>query len=193
MNPLSEQLIRHDLDDTAHLIRTAARLGEDELHRPVLPGTVVLDWDGEEASIGAVLDNLVYTKEVWLASLEGLDLPERPTRATPESLLHRHDEVTGRWLAAVRDIERRGAWDDRLVDALCDPPESFVISAVFAHVLTFSAHRRQLVRHMMRARGHRIDDGDPILWLRRLRGEHTDDGVATTQVQPAPTVDDTEG
>lgn len=172
MNPLSEQLLRHDLDDTAHLIRTAATLGADEIHHPVLPGTIVLEWDGEEASIGAVLESLVYTKEVWLASIEGLDLPERQTQATPRSLLHRHEELTGRWLVAVRDIDRRGAWDDRLVDALCDPPESFVISAVFAHVLTFSAHRRLLVRQMMRNLGHRIDDGDPIIWLRRQRGEH---------------------
>ena len=39
----------------------------------------------------------------------------------------------------VRDIDRRGAWDDRVVDALCDPPESFVLGSVVAHVLTYVA------------------------------------------------------
>ena len=53
----------------------------------------------------------------------------------------------------VRDIDRRGAWDDRVVDALCDPPESFVLGSVVAHVLTFSAHRRQLARLMLRDAG----------------------------------------
>ena len=76
-----------------------------------------------------------------------------------------------RWLAAVRDIDRRGAWNDRLIDALCDPPESFVMSSVLAHVLTYSAHRRQMVRRMLTAAGREIDHGDPIMWLRAQRGE----------------------
>lgn len=175
MNPLTEQLVRHDLDDVAHLIEAAARLGEDELRYPVLPGNTVLEWDGEESSLAAVLEALVFTKEVWLASIEGLDLPVRRRGAGIDELRERQRVVAARWLSAVRDIDRRGAWDDRLVDALCDPPESFVLSAVVAHVLTFSAHRRQLARQMMRAGGHGIDDGDPIIWLRRLRGEHDDE------------------
>lgn len=172
MNPLAEQLVRHDLDDTAHLIGVASALGDEELRTPHLPGNVVLEWDGEEASISAVLESIVFSKEVWLASIEGLDTPERGDPTDVEGLRARHELAAARWLAAIRDIDRGGAWDDRLVDALCDPPESFVLSAVAAHVLTFSAHRRQLVRQMMRAGGHRVDDGDPIIWLRRLRGEH---------------------
>lgn len=180
MNPLAEQLVRHDLDDTAHLIRVASSLGDEELRRPRLPGNTVLEWDGEEASIADVLEGLVCTKEVWLASIEGLDLPERLEGPSLDELRARHEDAAARWLAAVRDIDRRGAWDDRLIDALCDPPESFVLSAVIAHVLTFSAHRRQLARQMMRAGGFRIDDGDPIMWLRRLRGEHDDGpGIGT--------------
>ena len=41
---------------------------------------------------------------------------------------------------------------------------------MLAHVLTYSAHRRQLVRHMLRAGGHAVDEGDPIMWL-RSRGQ----------------------
>ena len=68
------------------------------------------------------------------------------------------------------EVRRRGAWDDRLIDALCDPPESFVISSVVAHVLTYSAHRRQLARQLLRASGQEVDSGDPINWLRAQRG-----------------------
>jgi AraC family transcriptional regulator len=47
------------------------------------------------------------------------------------------------------------------------------MSSVVAHVLTFSAHRRQLARHMLRAAGHQVGAGDPIMWLRRHRNEET--------------------
>ena len=105
----------------------------------------------------------MHSKEVWLASIEGADLPpSRPDDVA--TLLERHDAVAPRWLAMVRDVERRGAWQDLLVDALCDPPESFVLGSVLAHVLTYSAHRREVVRHLL---GRPPGEGDPILWLRR--------------------------
>ena len=72
----------------------------------------------------------------------------------------------------TRDIDRRSAWSDRIVDAICDPPESFLLSQIWAHVLTFSAHRRQLVRWMLADAG--IDttgaDPDPIMWHRHRSG-----------------------
>ncbi|GAB2567946.1 helix-turn-helix transcriptional regulator [Leucobacter ruminantium] len=179
MNPLTEQLVRHDLDDTAVLLAAATELDADALARPHLPGNIVLEWDGEEASLGAVLEALVHAKEVWLAAIEGLDLPQRSEHPGVGELRERHERVAGRWLAAVRDIEQRGGWNDRLVDALCDPPESFVLGSVVAHVLTFAAHRRQVARLMLRREGIRVDDGDPIMWLRRLRGEaERDEGSA---------------
>ena len=135
------------------------------------PGTVVLSWDGPEESIAAVLEHQIFTKEIWLASIEGGDMPSRDDSPDAARLLERHAALAPRWLAAVRDIDRRGAWSDRLVDALCDPPESFVMSSVIAHVLTYSAHRRQMVRRMLTAAGQQVDDGDPIMWLRAQRGE----------------------
>jgi hypothetical protein len=134
---------------------------------------VVLEWDGAEETIGDVLHHLVRTKETWLASIDGRDTPPHATRPTVAELAERHDVAGASWLAMVRDLDARGAWGDRLIDALCEPPESFVMSGVVAHVLTFSAHRRQLVRHMLRAAGHRLGPGDPIMWLRRHRHEET--------------------
>jgi hypothetical protein len=54
-----------------------------------------------------------------------------------------------------------------LVDALCEPPETFVLGSVVAHVLTYSAHRRLLVRHLLRDAGVEVDTGDPIDWRTR--------------------------
>jgi AraC family transcriptional regulator len=171
MNPLTEQLVAHDLDDTAALLEVAKGLTDEELRAVRLPGTVVLSWNGPEESIAAVLEHQIFAKEVWLAAIEGLDLPPREEDPDAGRLLERHAALAPRWLEAVRDINRRGAWNDRLIDALCDPPESFVLSSVIAHVLTFAAHRRQLVRHMLTSAGRTVDDGDPILWLRARRGE----------------------
>lgn len=178
MNPLTEQLVAHDLDDTRDLLQVAAWLPEDLLRRELLPQHAVLPWDGLEGSVAAVLESQVFTKEVWLASVEGDDLPPRRPDDDVAALLQRHDAVAPRWLAMVRDLERRGGWDDVLVDALCDPPESFVMSSVVAHVLTFAAHRRQVVRRMLAVLGHpgaeaAAGTGDPILWLRSRQGQHS--------------------
>ncbi|MGY1742139.1 MULTISPECIES: helix-turn-helix domain-containing protein [unclassified Blastococcus] len=159
-------MVHHDVEDTRALLETAKQLDEDAYRRTRLPGWTVLPWDGAEQSVAHLLHTLVWSKEVWLASIEGADHPARGAD-DPAALLARHDAVAPRWLAAVRDIARRGAWGDRLVDALCEPPETFVLGSVVAHVLTYAAHRRQLVRHLLREAGVATDTGDPIDWLTR--------------------------
>ncbi len=159
-------MVHHDVEDTRALIEAAKQLDDEAYRRARLPGWSVLPWDGAEESVAALLDTLVWSKEVWLASVEGAEHPVHGAD-DPATLLARHDAVAPRWLAAVRDIARRGAWGDRLVDALCEPPETFVLGSVVAHVLTFSAHRRLLVRHLLRDAGLGVDSGDPIDWLTR--------------------------
>ncbi|MGY1750645.1 helix-turn-helix domain-containing protein [Modestobacter sp. SYSU DS0511] len=159
-------LVHHALDDTRSLLEIARELTDDEYRRPRAADLQVLPWDGPEESLAAVLEHLVRTTEVWLASVEGADHPARGSDG-PVALLARHDAAAPRWLAFVRDVSRRGAWGDRLVDALCDPPETFVLGSVVAHVLTFGAHRRLLARHWFRAAGVPVDAGDPIDWLSR--------------------------
>lgn len=159
-------MVHHDLDDTAYLVDLAKQLPDDAYRREVRPGARVHSWEGEEATVAAVLTNLVFTKEVWLAAILGEDFPAGRADDV-SSLRQRHDDVSPRWLEMLRDIERRDAWDDRIVDALCDPPESFVLGSIVAHVLTYAAHRRIGVRAMLRELGVDVDDGDPINWLRR--------------------------
>ena len=165
VNPLIDQLVQHDLDDTRGLLERAKQLGQEEYRRVHLPGVRVLAWDGADESIASTLANQVWTKEVWVAAIEGADAVT-PGRDDVASLVARHDAVAPRWVAVVRDLDRRGAWEDRMIDALCEPPESFVVASVVGHVLTFAAARRALARTMLRAAGVEVDDGDPILWHR---------------------------
>lgn len=141
-------LVEHDLDDTREVLELAK--GASELPEELL----------------GLLQELVHGKEVWLAAIEGRDQPAEPPGAVP-ALLERYDAVAPRWLAMVRDVDRRGAWGDRLVDALCEPPESFVLGSVLAHVLTYGAHRRLRARELL---GSTWPEGDPIMWLRRRTG-----------------------
>lgn len=167
-------MVRHDLDDTDALLAAAEQLDESEYRRERLPGHQVLEWSGPETSLAEVLTHLALDKLPWLASIEGADEPDLGPPHDVTSLRARHAEIAARWLAMTRDVERRGAWGDRVIDALCDPPESFLLSQIVAHTLTFSAHRRQLARWMLAQAGLDLTDPDldpdPIMWHRRASG-----------------------
>lgn len=171
---LAAHLVHHDVEDTRSLLRLAATVAPGDLDRPLLPGHVVLDWDGPEESVAAVLEHLVWTKEVWLASIDGADVPSRGG-SDLDGLVTRHDAVAPRWVSTIQRVAEEGRWEDVLVDALCDPPESFVLASVVSHVVTFSAYRRQVVRQMLRSVGVAADHGDPIMWLRQ-RGQPSEQG-----------------
>ncbi|MDH3006905.1 MULTISPECIES: helix-turn-helix domain-containing protein [Gordonia] len=164
-------MVRHDLDDVGVLLDAAKGIDDDEWNRRLLPGHEPLHWNGPEESLAQVMSHLVVDKQPWLATIEGADMPPDPPVDLP-TLVELHRELTPRWLALIRDIDRRNAWQDRVIDALCDPPESFLLSQIVAHVLTFSAHRRQLARWMLRAAGVDVaaHDPDPIMWHRKHSG-----------------------
>ena len=90
---------------------------------------MILDWDGPEPSVGAVLGAIVWTKEVWLATIEGHDFPSREAThaasTTAQELAAHHDDVGNRWAATVSEYAAEGRLGDTVIDALCDPPESF--------------------------------------------------------------------
>lgn len=165
-------MVRHDLDDTSALLDIAKAVAETDYRAARLPGHRPLEWSGPEESIAQVLTQLVVGKAPWLASIEGEDTPDLGAAMAVVTLTDLHGEIAPRWLALTRDIDRRAAWSDRIVDALCDPPESFLLSQIWAHVLTFSAHRRQLVRWMLADAGVDIAaaDPDPIMWHREQSG-----------------------
>lgn len=168
-------LVQHDLDDIAALLEATAEIPAGEYRRVRLRGHSPRVWDGADESLAQVMRHLVLSKEPWLASIAGDSEPDLTGPDDIAALTERHRRTAPRWLAMVRDVERRDAWQDRIVDALCEPPESFLLSQILAHELTYSSHRRLLARWMLADAG--IDatgshlDPDPIIWHRRRTGE----------------------
>ncbi|KUI25120.1 AraC family transcriptional regulator [Mycobacterium sp. IS-1742] len=163
----SRLMVAHDIADTAYLIDRARLLGDGQWRQEVSPGQVVLHWDGPEPSVAAVLGALVWTKEVWLATIEGRDFPARDGSLTADELAARHADIGKRWATMVSEYSAAGRMGDTVIDALCDPPESFQLHGIVAHVLTFSAHRRGLARSMLAGLGLPTEQGDPLDWMRR--------------------------
>lgn len=168
-------LVDHDLEDIEALLDAARDLPAGELRAVRLPGSRPRGGDGADESILQVARHLVLSKEPWLAAIAGESAPDLAGPDDVPALLERHHQVSPRWLATVRDVDRRGAWQDSIIDALCDPPESFLLSQILAHELTYSTHRRQLLRWMLTDAGLSLEarhlDPDPILWHRRKIGE----------------------
>ena len=167
---ISRLMVAHDIADTGYLIEVAGELSNAQWREEISPNQVVLEWDGPEPSVGAVLGAIVWTKEVWLATIEGRDFPSRlPTQAastTPSELAAYHADIGKRWAAMVYEQAMHGRLADTVIDALCDPPESFPLYGIVAHVLTYAAHRRALARAMLARHGVRAGRGDPLEWMR---------------------------
>jgi AraC family transcriptional regulator len=167
---ISQLMVAHDVADTAYLINQATQLAKEQWTQEISPGQVILDWDGPEPSIGAVLGAIVWTKEVWLATIEGRDFPGReatqPASTTAQELAAHHDDLGKRWTAMVSAYTEAGRLGDTVIDALCEPPESFQLYGIVAHVLTYSAHRRELARAMLARHEVRTERGDPLEWMR---------------------------
>jgi len=63
----------------------------------------------------------------------------------------------------LSDVRDRSAWDDTFVDALCEPAETFTFGGVFAHIMTFNAHRRLMALDALRQLGVQTEGfGDPM-------------------------------
>ena len=114
-------MVAHDVADTAYLIDRAAELSKEQWTEQISPGQMVLDWDGPEPSVGAVLGAIVWTKEVWLATIEGRDFPPRdattPESTTPQSWPRTTTGSRERWTTMVSEYAAEGRLGDTVIDA----------------------------------------------------------------------------
>ena len=146
---------------TRRLLEQARALNDEQLDRPLKNEVKVFPWDGPDQSLRQILERMVQTKEVWAAALTGGSMPSLdntpPADRTPSAMLARLDQADGVFHGVLTEVRDRSAWDDTFVDALCEPPETFTFGGMFAHVITFNAHRRMLAMDAMRGLGVKVE------------------------------------
>jgi AraC family transcriptional regulator len=105
-------------------------------------------------------------KEVWTAALSGanMDMSGTPqSQRSPQAMLQRLEKTDAELHRILSDVRNRSAWDDTFVDALCEPAETFTFGGVFAHIMTFNAHRRLMALGALRQLGVQTEGfGDPM-------------------------------
>jgi AraC family transcriptional regulator len=166
---LFDRFAGNDSWHTRKLLEYAGTLTDEQLDRPLKAVVEILPWRETTKTLRQLLENIVFTKQVWAAALAGRDLPgmessgmPAPER-TPQRMLLRLEEADADLQRVFQDVRQRGSWDDTFVDALCDPPETFTFGGVFAHIITFNAHRRIMALDALRHLGVKTEGfGDPM-------------------------------
>ena len=146
---------------TRRLLELAKTLTDEQLDCPLKNQVKVFPWDDPDQSLRQILERLVQTKEVWAAALTGGSMPPLddipPEDRTPSAMLARLDRADAGFHGVLTEVRNRNAWDDTFVDALCEPPETFTFGGMFAHVITFNAHRRMLAMDALRCLGVKVE------------------------------------
>ena len=163
---LFDRFAGNDSWHTRRLLEYAGTLTEEQLDRPLTTVVELLPWRESNKTLRQLLENIVFTKEVWTAALSGADMdrngPLKSQRST-QAMLERLKKTDAQLHRIFSDIRNRSAWDDTFVDALCEPAETFTFGGVFAHIMTFNAHRRLIALDVLRQLGVPTEGfGDPM-------------------------------
>jgi uncharacterized damage-inducible protein DinB len=146
---------------TRRLLEVAKTLNDEQLDCPLENQVKVFPWDAPDQSLRQILERMVQTKEVWAAALTGGSMPPLdntpPADRTPSAMQARLDRADAGFHGVLTEVRNRSAWDDTFVDALCEPPETFTFGGMFAHVITFNAHRRMLAMDALRGLGVKVE------------------------------------
>ena len=164
-----ERLIAHDLWLVGELLNKAAALPAEALDQPLDLGQTTVS-EVDDTTLRGLLDHLIFSKEVWSAGMTGRSFDEDGRETTVAGMRKRLADIGPTFTDVVRGIRERGDWDAGFIDTCFDPPETFSYGAAIAHVVTFSAHRRELAIGALRSLGSaELDYGDPIAWERKTR------------------------
>jgi len=164
---LYDRFAGNDSWHTRKLLEYAGKLTDEQLDRPLDAVVEILPWRETTKTLRQLLENIVFTKEVWTAALAGHDMPNingtPESERSPKAMLARLEKTDAELHRIFRDVQQRGAWDDTFVDALCEPAETFTFGGVFAHIVTFNAHRRLMALDALRRLGVKAEGfGDPM-------------------------------
>jgi len=163
---LFDRFAGNDSWHTRRLLEYASTLTEDQLDRPLSTVVELLPWRESNKTLRQLLENIIFTKEVWTAALSAneMDMSGPPkSQRSPKAMLQRLERADAELHRIWEDVRNRSAWDDTFVDALCEPAETFTFGGVFAHIMTFNAHRRLMALDALRQLGVQTEGfGDPM-------------------------------
>ena len=163
---LFDRFAGNDSWHTRRLLEYAGGLTEEQLDRELPTVIELLPWRESNRTLRQLLENIVFTKEVWTAALAGADMDMSgppPSQRAPQAMLRRLEKADAELHRILSDVRNRSAWDDTFVDALCEPAETFTFGGVFAHIMTFNAHRRLMALDALRQLGVQTEGfGDPM-------------------------------
>jgi AraC-like DNA-binding protein/uncharacterized damage-inducible protein DinB len=163
---LFDRFAGNDSWHTRRLLEYASTLTDEQLDQPLPTVVELLPWRESNRTLRQLLENIIFTKEVWTAALSGADMdmngpPE--SQRSPRAMLQRLEKTDAELHRILSDVRNRSAWDDTFVDALCEPAETFTFGGVFAHIMTFNAHRRLMALDALRQLGVQTEGfGDPM-------------------------------
>lgn len=179
---LFDRFSGNDSWHTRKLLEAASTLADDQLDSPLKTATEILPWREKTDTLRNLFENIVYTKEVWAAALtdrQAVPGPTPKTERTPEAMLARLEKADQDLHQVFGEVGAQGSWDDTFVDALCEPPETFTFGGVFAHIMTFNAHRRLLALDALKRLGVDIQGfGDPMEYEQSVAPWNTDTETA---------------
>jgi AraC family transcriptional regulator len=124
-------------------------------------------WEAEQRTVREALDNLIFTKEVWIAAVEKQTIPDARD-SSREGLRKRAEIVLPMFAGLVRRVRDTGEWDTKFTDELCEQPVMFTFGGMIAHVLTHDIARRQAALAALRRKGFEVGWGDPLQWEQAL-------------------------
>ena len=162
---LFDRFAGNDSWHTRRLLEYAATLTDEQLDRQLPSVVELLPWREANKTLRQLLENIVFTKEVWTAALSGTNTDMNPPKSqrSAKAMLQRLEKTDAELHRIFSDVRNRSAWDDTFVDALCEPAETFTFGGVFAHIMTFNAHRRLMALDVLRQLGVQAEGfGDPM-------------------------------
>lgn len=164
-----DRLIDHDAWMTRRMLERAATLNETDLDAPIAVPQIPMPFESEEGTLREALNRLVFTKEIWLASVRGQPFPDAPQDKSVAGMLARLDAAFLEFAEVARQVRDENRWDETFVDADSTPPLTFTYGGMLAHVITFSAFRRSAALKMLEKLGvNDLGYGDPIEWEREV-------------------------
>jgi AraC family transcriptional regulator len=161
---LSNRMIEHDLWLTRRILEVAQNLSDEQLDEAMSQPVQLVFFEEPDRTLRDMIDNLVFTKEVWLKAIYNRPFDIDRDKSTA-GLMARWKVAEPEFRSLAANLEAENRWDDLFVDGLCTPPATFSFGGVFAHILTHAAARRAVILAELRRIGRdELGFGEPIDW-----------------------------